>query len=110
MLSYACLIERNGPNPANLTPGTRFRGKMTVTNSVAVPLFADVTIQETTGSYIQITSTSGITPYHTTSHLEKGSQPAGGNILYMDGHVQWRRARDMAIRYRSDGTRPIWWF
>lgn len=117
VLSYICLIQRSGPNPADLVPGTgaAFRAKLTVTNAVAVPLFADVTIQETTGSFTAVTSTSGITlggvpVVHTTSHLEKGNRPAGGNILYMDGHVQWKRYRDMQIKCRTGGSRPIWWF
>lgn len=110
VLSYITLIQRNGPNPADLLPGKNFRAKLSVTNAVEVELFADVVIQETTGSFTQITSTSGITPFHTTSHLEKGNQPAGGNILYMDGHAKWLRYRDMKVRCRTGGSRPIWWF
>lgn len=110
VMSYISLIQRSGPNPADLLPGKYFRSKLTVTNAVEVELFADVTIQETTGSFTQITSTSGIVPAHTSSHLEKGTQPAGGNILYMDGHVQWLKHKKMAIRARTGGGRPIWWF
>jgi prepilin-type N-terminal cleavage/methylation domain-containing protein/prepilin-type processing-associated H-X9-DG protein len=110
VLSYACLIQRNGPNATDLLPGKMIRAKLTVTNAVDVELFSDVVIQESSGSFTQITSTSGIVPYHTTSHLEKGNQPAGGNILYMDGHTKWVRFRDMKIRCRTGGSRPIWWF
>jgi len=110
VLSYVCLIQRSGPAATDLLPGKAFRSKLIVTNAVEVELFTDVVIQETTGSFTQITSTSGIVPVHTTSHLEKGTQAAGGNILYMDGHAQWLKFQKMAIRARTGGTRPIWWF
>ena len=34
---------------------------------------------------------------HKTSHLEH-NLPAGGNILFLDGHVSWRKYRDMNMR------------
>jgi len=112
VLSYICLIQRMGPAATDFVAnsGKAFRSKLSVTNAVDVELFADVVIQESSGSFTQITSTSGIVPYHTTSHLEKGNQPAGGNILYMDGHVKWVKKRDMKIRAATGGSRPIWWF
>jgi prepilin-type processing-associated H-X9-DG protein len=34
-----------------------------------------------------------------TSHLRRGSSdPAGGNILLLDGHVVWRPFKEMKIR------------
>jgi prepilin-type N-terminal cleavage/methylation domain-containing protein/prepilin-type processing-associated H-X9-DG protein len=35
---------------------------------------------------------------HKTSHLDPGNRPAGGNILFLDGHVSWRKYRDMKMR------------
>ena len=114
VLSYICLIERKGPQAsdfiASTSAGKAFRAKLTVTNAVDVELFADVVIEESTGSFTQVTSTSGLVPYHTTSHLEKGNQPAGGNALYMDGHTKWVKKRDMKRRVATGGSRPIWWF
>ena len=110
VLSYICLIQRNGVNPNDFQPGKTLRAKLSVTNAVDVELFADVVVQESNGSFTQITSTSGIVPYHTTSHLEKGNRPAGGVILFMDGHSSWRRFRDMKIRAATGGNRPIWYF
>ena len=110
VLSYSCLIERKGPDAAQMLPPKSFRSKLIVTNATAVELFADVVIQEDTGSFIQIRSTSGLVPYHTTSHLSFRGQPAGGNILFADGHTSWRQLRAMQIRYRVGGNRPIFWF
>jgi prepilin-type N-terminal cleavage/methylation domain-containing protein/prepilin-type processing-associated H-X9-DG protein len=109
VISYSCLILRDGPDPANMIAPKYFRDKITVTNASEVELFADVVIQEDTGSFTQIRSTSAIVPYHTTSHLS-GSQPAGANVLFADGHASWRKFRDMQIRYKVNGSRPIFWF
>jgi prepilin-type processing-associated H-X9-DG protein len=93
-----------------MLPPKYFRDKLIVTNATQVELFADVVIQEDTGSFTQIRSTSGIVPFHTSSHLDTRGQPTGGNILFADGHTSWRKFRDMAIRYRVNGSRPIFWF
>ncbi len=48
-----------------------------------------------------------------TNHLD-GTHPAGGNILFLDGHVQWRSFSEMG---RGDGTQArfqsggeSWWW
>jgi len=33
--------------------------------------------------------------YDRTNHLRSGSRPVGGNILFVDGHVDWRHFDDM---------------
>src|ERR1700704_2520183 len=90
VLSYGCLILRDGPDPANMLAPKYFRPKLSVTNVAQVELFVDIVIQEDTGSFTEIRSTSGIVPYHTTSHLITRHQPEGGNILFADSHVSWR--------------------
>jgi len=44
---------------------------------------------------------------HDTAHLQ-GNQPSGGNLLFLDGHVEWRKFRDMHVR--TDGTYPHFWW
>jgi prepilin-type N-terminal cleavage/methylation domain-containing protein/prepilin-type processing-associated H-X9-DG protein len=110
VLSYACLIARKGPDPMDMLPPKAFQSRLIVTNATAVELFADVVIQEDNGSFSEIRSTSGIVPFHTSSHLLSKGQPAGGNILFADGHTAWRPMRFMQIRYRVGGNRPIFWF
>ena len=43
---------------------------------------------------------------HRTSHLN-GILPAGGNLLFLDNHVQWRRFDKMVVR--TDGDPAFWW-
>ncbi|MBI3415934.1 MAG: type II secretion system protein [Verrucomicrobia bacterium] len=43
---------------------------------------------------------------HQTSHLQD-RLPAGGNLLYLDGHTQWTRFNKMIVR--TDGDPSFWW-
>jgi prepilin-type N-terminal cleavage/methylation domain-containing protein len=43
---------------------------------------------------------------HQAAHLE-GKLPAGGNLLMLDGHTEWRKFDKMYIR--TSGTPPFWW-
>lgn len=84
---------------------------LTVTNASEVELVADCVISEypDTNNFTRIVSTSGIVPFHTTSHLN-GRFPAGGNVLFADSHVSWRNFREMRMRYQAGGSRPAFWF
>ena len=33
-----------------------------------------------------------------TNHLRRGSKPAGGNIIFLDGHNEWRQFSEMQVR------------
>ncbi len=43
---------------------------------------------------------------HRTNHMN-GDRPAGGNILFMDGTVEWREFSEMQVRTQSV---PSWWW
>ncbi len=43
---------------------------------------------------------------HQTSHLI-GSMAAGGNLLYLDGHVTWKKFQAMIVRTHDDPS--FWW-
>jgi prepilin-type N-terminal cleavage/methylation domain-containing protein/prepilin-type processing-associated H-X9-DG protein len=43
---------------------------------------------------------------HQTSHLN-GKLPAGGNLLYLDGHVSWKKFDAMIVRTTGDPS--FWW-
>jgi prepilin-type N-terminal cleavage/methylation domain-containing protein/prepilin-type processing-associated H-X9-DG protein len=112
VLSYFCLIQRQGPATNDMRAGKAFQIKLGVPEPSTTELFTDVVISEVPGTnnFTKVASTSGIVPYHTTSHLVQGNRPAGGNILFMDGHVTWRAFRDMRLRYIAGGSRPGFWF
>ena len=45
--------------------------------------------------------------YETTSHLKDDEEPQGGNIGFLDGHIEWRDFEDMEDRIGS--TTHYWW-
>jgi prepilin-type N-terminal cleavage/methylation domain-containing protein/prepilin-type processing-associated H-X9-DG protein len=70
-------------------------------------LGADVVISDPgTGLFYGILGGLGQACPHRTNHLEEDGLPAGGNTLFLDGHVRWRRHEDQEIR----ATPPDHWF
>jgi len=49
----------------------------------------------------------GSEPPDQTSHLKNDDEALGGNIGFLDGHVDWRHFRDMEERYKTYTT--FWW-
>src|SRR5262245_53605744 len=48
---------------------------------------------------------------HNTSHMDRAAQPAGGNILFLDGHVTWRNFKDMRFRLTPpNSSSPSFYF
>jgi prepilin-type N-terminal cleavage/methylation domain-containing protein/prepilin-type processing-associated H-X9-DG protein len=51
--------------------------------------------------------------YDRSNHLRKGSRPAGGNILFVDAHVEWRHFTEMERRWSWQGgdyANPSFWW
>jgi prepilin-type N-terminal cleavage/methylation domain-containing protein/prepilin-type processing-associated H-X9-DG protein len=46
-----------------------------------------------------------------SNHIKKGTHATGGNILFVDGHVQWRQFEEMEHRWfwQSFGNPCQWW-
>ncbi len=65
-------------------------------------LITDVMISTLTPPYNYTNVILSGAPTHpfATSHMDKG-RPAGGNILFLDGHADWRPFNKMQIRYTS---------
>jgi prepilin-type N-terminal cleavage/methylation domain-containing protein/prepilin-type processing-associated H-X9-DG protein len=43
---------------------------------------------------------------HSSPHLNN-NVPAGGNLLFLDGHAEWRKFEKMAVR--TSGAPSFWW-
>ena len=52
-------------------------------------------------------SWSGGKFFDMTSHLRTEQEPSGGNIGFLDGHMEWRPWRDFKRRY---GDNPVFWW
>jgi prepilin-type N-terminal cleavage/methylation domain-containing protein/prepilin-type processing-associated H-X9-DG protein len=44
---------------------------------------------------------------HQSAHLGANRVPVGGNLLFLDGHAEWRRFEQMKVR--TIGTPSFWW-
>jgi prepilin-type N-terminal cleavage/methylation domain-containing protein len=56
------------------------------------------------------TSNPGIIPQgYNSTHMGTGSRPAGGNILFQDMHVEWRKFNTMRIYVDWSNNRHWWW-
>jgi prepilin-type N-terminal cleavage/methylation domain-containing protein/prepilin-type processing-associated H-X9-DG protein len=49
--------------------------------------------------------------YDRSNHLKNSTKPSGGNILFLDGHVDWRKFDDMEVRWRigTSDNPCMWW-
>ena len=41
-----------------------------------------------------------------TNHMGRGGKPVGANVLFVDGHLEWRRFDDMVVRFSA----PYHWW
>jgi len=114
--SYAWLIKRNslfrGPQPLKafrLPPEDQkyLYERITDGQPSSAEVVVDCVISENGKNFARINS--GVIDYHSTSHLKTDNLPAGGNVLFLDGHTQWRDFRLMKIRTAA-GVRPEYWF
>ncbi|MFT3787310.1 MAG: prepilin-type N-terminal cleavage/methylation domain-containing protein [Tepidisphaeraceae bacterium] len=72
--------------------------KPRVLGPAELELAADGTISSNDKPYVTWAGYGGSNVRHVSSHLVKG-QPAGGNILFLDGHVTFRPFKEMAFRH-----------
>ena len=70
-----------------------------------------ITTDITSGDFIAVPSTAVGVPafdgFHKSSHIARG-KALGGNILFLDSHVEWRKLLNMKARYNSSS--PWFWF
>lgn len=108
IVGYAFLIERYGVARgaaggdalmvSGLTPGGVFLRKATNTNASSAELVADATLTDPNGDFRGVPSSNvSLGGFQRSAHLEKNAA-SGGNILFLDGHVSWRRFQGATSR------------
>lgn len=50
----------------------------------------------------------GLTADHQSNHMD-GSTPAGGNVVFLDAHVEWRPFSEMGKAPKASGGGGFWW-
>lgn len=72
-------------------------------------LIADATLNtQSNGSGSWDSIQGGYNKAHTTSHIA-GSVPAGGNVVFLDSHVEWRPFSQMSVRTVATGAPFFFW-
>jgi prepilin-type N-terminal cleavage/methylation domain-containing protein/prepilin-type processing-associated H-X9-DG protein len=91
---YIWMLKGTPQMPAQFTLTRSTVGRIPLGTAVPLPvteteLVADAVLSRN-GNYVQVQGAY----LNRTAHLEK-NLPAGGNILFLDGHVSWRKWRAM---------------
>lgn len=96
-----CWLTRHGSLPDNLV-GRNLQVKLTqvtgtnTLNTTTTEVVVDAVVSGgNPPNFVAVKG--GWVKDHKTSHLEKNG-PAGGNILFLDSHVAWRKFKDMKMR------------
>ena len=132
MTSYQWIISRNGTQTytsAFAVPGfgqvqasqKGFIVKMGVVytnyyNSTTTELLTDIVVSQTAGTLadqfagVYTDNPTELPKGYNSNHMSK-KLPNGGNILFMDQHVQWRRFQEMKAWVEWPGSTARWnWF
>ncbi len=95
--------------------GSFFIGRITETNRPSDAAWVvDETMSTTSTSPYNWLIPSGNVPAqdggaYKPAHRD-GNNPAGGNLLYLDGHAGWRQFKLMLPRYQATGSSAPWYF
>jgi prepilin-type processing-associated H-X9-DG protein len=123
--SYAFVIDSQPPFPYPPlgTPKKKWLRTASEKQPSATEFIADATLSTTgdvsTASFDSV-SVGGIYGrckiFDRTNHL-KGNRPEGSNIMFLDGHTQWRNFSDMQVRWCpscassvTSGTGTYFWW
>ncbi|HEX5220794.1 MAG TPA: prepilin-type N-terminal cleavage/methylation domain-containing protein [Verrucomicrobiae bacterium] len=101
IVGFAFLLERYGfargaaggdaEMAAGLTPGGAFLRRTINTNAANAELVVDATVTDPSGDFRGVPSGNvAMGGYQKSAHMNK-AVASGGNILFLDGHVDWRR-------------------
>jgi prepilin-type N-terminal cleavage/methylation domain-containing protein/prepilin-type processing-associated H-X9-DG protein len=106
---YGWMIKRTTGNWTGLDTNKMWLTKLTSTNATLTELVVDTVISQGLNNFTSVPSTVTNLP-HQSSHMQ-GSKPAGGNIVFVDGHAAWRPFKPMQPWYNVNGTPSIrFWF
>jgi prepilin-type N-terminal cleavage/methylation domain-containing protein/prepilin-type processing-associated H-X9-DG protein len=115
VLGYMFFNKRSSTDNRVGINGCFFIGRLSDTNfPTEAVLVADETMSLTqTAPYNFVIPSSNVPPLYGGAYRpahRDGSYPAGGNLLFLDGHVGWRRWRDMLPRYQPSSSSMPWCF
>ncbi len=93
LTGYGVMIRRSG------TTGDTI-------NAVNQEVVVDATLSVGPADFVNVPSTTTKTGFHRSAHMAKNA-PAGGNILFLDCHVGWRRFQRPVATIGVSGRRTL---
>lgn len=116
IVGYGLVIKRTPGDNRTGFNGFRMIGKFNETNNTAsTEIIVDeiMSLTQTQPYNFVVTSANVPTQYggaYQPPHRESGA-PAGGNILFLDLHVAWRKFLDMRVKYQtSSSSQPFYFY
>ena len=115
VLGYMFFNKRSAKDNRAGINGCFFIGRLSDTNfPTEAVLVADETMSLTqTAPYNFVVPSSNVPALYGGAYRpahRDGNYPAGGNLLFLDGHVSWRRFKDMLPRYQPSSSSQPWCF
>ncbi len=113
VITYVLLYEgANGVDPRFTNrrigePEPYTQGRQTVYPSESERELAVDAVMSQDGDNFHSITLGGAQNPDRTNHLD-GQMPAGGNIVFLDGHVEWRPFHEMDST-KHDGAPQFWW-
>lgn len=111
----------NGSLPALGTGNKKWASSIYIDNPAETELIVDATLSQKfqydiaiypNGNFGKITV--GGTSSDMSNHIKTMAEPYGGNIGFVDGHVEWRPFEKMQLRHITSGNNingdPRWWW
>ncbi len=118
--SYYWLLDMQNGGRAGMIgpqPSQWLRSYSDIKNTGNAEMVVDATIStgtsrdETVNTFVEVPGGSsawlGPAAYDRTNHVKRNVVPVGGNIVYADGHVDWRTFNEMEVRLNYNPTH--WW-
>lgn len=117
---YSWLIERGQILKGELEPvnldDEQYRGKkhfvkdLTEEHPGRLELITDIVLSEKPSRDADFSGVRAMNRTHRASHLQPGNtnKPAGGNILFLDQHIEWRPFTEMHLWWQQRNA-YFWW-
>ena len=94
--------------PKKLAGGKEYQSRFSGKNASEKELLTDATLSD--GGDFYVISAGGFkkVPDHSNHIKQRGSKPYGGNVVFLDGHGEWRDFSEMKARGTTQGV--LFWF
>jgi prepilin-type N-terminal cleavage/methylation domain-containing protein/prepilin-type processing-associated H-X9-DG protein len=116
---YFWMMDREPPNQRTTPPGGTPRKQWVKNLNVKQPALTELVLDATlstgpdpnTASFTEVHG--GLRDmwglYDRTNHIGRSDRPEGANVLFVDGHLEWRKFQEMQDRFIVSPQPHHWW-